>query len=163
MLARLNVRTARAVLAAALLLGLGAGCSDDDEVTNPVDQCGAVALPLQGSAEAPSVTDVGLEVQTSGIVVVATVFDPQGSENLRDLLQTIGVFPDGLCASTPITIQDDIAASGVEETFGTVVVAADNPALYSAIAASNSWPVEVDFVDVDGHRTTGRVRARIIR
>ena len=46
--------------------------------------------------------------------------------------------------------RDDIAESVVEETFGTVVVAADNPALYSAIAASNSWPVEVDVVDVEG-------------
>ena len=51
----------------------------------------------------------------------------------------------------------------MEETFGTAVVAADNPALYNAIAASNSWPVEVDFVDVEGHRTTGRVGARILR
>ena len=133
---------------------------------SPIDsssQCETVALPLAGATGAPTVTDVGLEIQTAEVVLVATATDPQGGENVRDVLQTIGVFPDDRCLGDPIVLQDDLVDSGVEETFGTVVTSADNPGLYNTINGATSWPVEVDFVDLDGNRTTGRVRARIIR
>lgn len=55
-----------------------------------------------------------------------------------------------------------LAYSGVEETFGTAVTASDNGALYTAIAAAESWPVEFEFADINGNRMSGRVRARII-
>jgi hypothetical protein len=145
---------------------IGAACNKD-EVTKPdpnnsIDTCGTVAMPLSGSADAPSVTDVGLEVQASGIVIVATVTDPQGSPNLLGVNQSIGIFPDDACGGTAIVLVDDIAYSGVEETFGTVVDASANPALYNAISAAASWPAQVEIVDLDGNRTFGRVRARII-
>jgi len=129
--------------------------------TAPGALCGTVALPLSGAVAGPVVVDVGLEVQSTGIVAVATATDPQGSANLASVSQIIGVFPDASCAGTPITIQDDLVGSGVEETFGTVVDASANPALYNAIAAASQWPVTVDFQDRDGNHTVGRVLAEV--
>lgn len=138
-----------------------AACGDD-ETTGPAASCQTVSLPVSGSAAAPVITDVGLEVQPSGIVVVATVTDPQGTSNLLGVEQSIGVFPDAGCGGSPIDVRDDIAESGIEETFGTVVDAAVNPDLYGAISAAQAWPVEVDISDLDGNRTNARVLARII-
>ena len=39
----------------------------------------------------------------------------------------------------------------------------DDPGLYNRIGAATKWPVEVDFSDADGNKTSGRVLARIIR
>ena len=135
-------------------------CSDD--ATRPVeDLCDAVALPLTGPAAGPTITDVALEVQTGdGIVVLATATDPQGGENLQDVLQTVGVFPDDRCAGDPILLQDDLVDSGVEESFGSA--ASPSSSLFADIAAATSWPVSVDFADVDGNRITARVNARVI-
>lgn len=153
-------RRVRAAGAAVLLVALTAGC--DEDAVGPAATCQTVSLPVSGSAAAPVVTDVGLEVQPSGIVVFATVTDPQGSANLLGIEQSIGVFPNAECGGQPIDIRDDIAGSGQEETFGTAVVATANPDLYAAIAAANAWPVEVDISDLDGNRTNARVLARII-
>lgn len=120
-------------------------------------------LPLHGAAAGPVVVDVALEVQSTRIVAVATVTDPQGSENLRDVLQSLSVFQDARCQGAPITVRDDVSGSGVEETFGTAVDAAANPSLHGAIAAVNSWPVAVEFHDRDGNRTAGRIAARVLR
>jgi hypothetical protein len=43
------------------------------------------------------------------------------------------------------------------------VSATANPALFAVIAASATWPVAVDFADLDGDRISGRVLARIVR
>ena len=140
-----------------------ASCGDS---TTPGDEnlCMAVPLPLSGEPDGPTISDVGLELQPGeGVIVVATASDPQGTENLRDVQQAIGVFPDAECRGTPFTLQDDLAGSGVEETFGTAVAIADHPALYAAIEAASSWPVALSFADADGHRTGGHVMARIIR
>jgi hypothetical protein len=143
-------------LSSLLLLSCG------DNPTDSSSRCETVALPLAGATNAPTVIDVGLEIQTEGVVLVATATDAQGDANVQGVLQTTGVFPDAGCAGAPIVLQDDLAYSGLEETFGTVVTFTDNPRLYHTIAAAANWPVEVDFVDVDGNQTTGRVRARII-
>jgi hypothetical protein len=140
---------------------LGSECGKNG--TSPFSPCVTEDLPLSGDTDGPVVTDVGLEVQAGGIVVVATATDPQGDDNLRDVFQSVGVFPDESCEGSPIVIMDDLAYSGVEETFGTAVDASTDPDLYDAIAAASDWPVEVTFKDVDGHTTSGRVRARIIR
>jgi hypothetical protein len=145
----------------ALTLVVAAACSDDPPA--PGTLCDTVTLPLSATADGPVIVDVGLEVQTTGIVALATATDPQGSENLNSVLQIIGVFPSADCAGTPITIQDDLVGSGIEETFGTVVDASGSPALYDAIAAASRWPVSVDFQDRDGNHTTGRVLAEIRR
>jgi hypothetical protein len=108
------------------------------------------------------ITDVGLEVQNEGIVVLATATDPQGSENLRDIPQIIRVFQDARCEGSPIVLQDDLVASGVEESFGTAVPASNGP-LFSAISAAASWPVELDFADADGNSTSAQVLARVLR
>jgi hypothetical protein len=133
-----------------------------DETTPPVeDLCQVVALPLTGPAAGPTITDVAIEAQTGdGIVVLATATDPQGGDNLRDVLQTIGVFPDERCEGDPILVQDDLVDSGVEESFG--IAASASSALFSEIAAATAWPVSVDFSDLDGNRVTANVLARII-
>jgi hypothetical protein len=76
--------------------------------------------------------------------------------------QTISVFRNAACTGDPIVLRDDLAGSGVEESFGTAVTAEGDAALFSAIAAATSWPVIVDFRDVNGNRTTGRVMATVI-
>jgi len=80
-----------------------------------------VTLPLSGDAAGPTVTDVGLEVQSSGIVVVATATDPDGTENLLGVMQSVALFRNETCEGTPITLEDDLAGSDLEETFGTAV------------------------------------------
>lgn len=142
-----------------MVLGVLA-CGDDP--TGVVDQCMLESLPLQGTAESPIVTSVVLEAQEgTGIVVHATASDPQGDADLEDVVQTVRVFRNTVCDGTPIAIQDDLVGSGVEESFGTVVDAATEPALYQAIAGSATWPVEVTFQDAGGHTSAGRVSALV--
>lgn len=151
-------------VAGLLCLTLGiAGCGDDG-TTLPTDACDLEPLPLSGSASGPVVQDVTLEVQAGvGIVVLATAMDPQGTDGLLNVQQTVGVFPDSRCQGAPLQVFDDLAASGVEESFGTAVGATANLALFNAIQASTTWPVEVDFLDVDGNRTQGRVEGVVSR
>ncbi len=162
MLTRLAVP--RFLAAAALVVLFGAACGDDsdDDPMNPIDPCSAVALPVGGAnANAPTVTDVALEVQGDYIVLHATVTDPQGDANLQNIDQTIGVFQDDACGSTTVNLVDDIANSGQEETFGTVTDVMTNAALHAAIAASVNWPVELHIRDADNNITHARVRARV--
>lgn len=148
-----------------LLFLSGVACGDDsgpagignDGVCQPLD------LPVRGERNAPLITDVALEVQMGeGIVVLVTATDPQGSENLEDVPQIVRVYQDAGCASSPIVVQDDVAYSGVEESFGVAVPASDG-ALFSAISASQTWPVELDFRDADGNSTSAQVLARVLR
>jgi len=146
------------------LAALAAGACGDGGVQLTENPCNTVPLPLAGDAGGPVLEDVGLEVQPGeGIILFATATDPDGSENLTDVQQSISVFPDARCQGTPVTLTDDLAGSGVEETFGTAVSVADNASWYAAIAAASRWPVEVDFTDLDGNRTQGRVLARVVR
>ncbi len=136
-------------------------CGDDAGTAGP-DSCEVVDLPLTGEADAPVLVDLALEAQVGeGIVVLATATDPQGDEDIRDVPQTIRVFQDARCEASPIVLQDDLAGSGVEESFG-VAVPATNKSLFATIAAAESWPVEVEFRDIDENLTSGRVSARVI-
>jgi hypothetical protein len=149
-----------------MILGvcIGAAACGGDGVQPEDDRCNLQSLPLSGADDGPVLVDVGLEIQAGeGVIIVATATDPQGSENLRDVLQSVGVYPDEGCRGTPRTLLDDLVGSGVEETFGTAVDADTDAALVATIAAALSWPVQVDFVDLDGHRTQGDLLARIIR
>jgi hypothetical protein len=147
-----------------LLLFSAVSCGDDTDPTNGGDDgaCQIEELPVQGSSNAPLVTDVALEVQNGGgIVLHATASDPQGTDDLRDVPQIIRVFQDVLCETSPIVMQDDLVASGVEETFGTAV--APGTALYATIAAAESWPVELEFRDADDNTSSAQVMARVFR
>jgi len=135
-------------------------CGDTTSVK--IDSCNVVPLPLTGNTNGPRIADVALDVQTSGIVVLATATDPQGDADLHDVLQKIGVFPDPECRGAPLIVTDDIL-DGLEESFDFVVTPTSNKALYDAIAAANRWPVQVDFEDRPGNRVSGRVMARIQR
>lgn len=150
----------------ALILLFVVSCGDDtgpDGVGGGSDgACELEELPVQGSSNAPLVTDVALEVQDQGgIVLHATASDPQGDDDLHDVPQIIRVFQDPLCETSPIVLQDDLVGSGVEETFGTAVER--GTALYDAIAASETWPVEVDFTDANDNTTQAQVLARVFR
>ncbi|HEX2165729.1 MAG TPA: hypothetical protein VHG09_00705 [Longimicrobiales bacterium] len=147
-------------LVAIVCVATTASCGSDS--TGPADDCDVAGLPLSGSEDGPVVVAVSLEVQPGGIVLLATATDPQGSENLLGVQQSISVFPNARCTGTPITVRDDLAGSGVEESFGTAIAAGDDAALYGSIAAASSWPVSVDFRDQDGNRTFGRVMAAVI-
>jgi hypothetical protein len=137
-------------------------CSDNAGPA-ATDTCHPEDLPFTGEPNAPVITDMALEAQVGdGIVVVATASDPQGSENLRDVMQIVRVFQDARCDASPIVLQDDVAISGVPETFG-IAVPSSNHALYNTIAAADSWPVQVDFRDIDGNSTSARVMARVVR
>ena len=103
-----------------------------------------------------------LEVQDSGIVLFAWVTDPQGSDDLEGVRQTIGVYLNSACESSTIDATSDIHRSGRKESFGTVVRSDSDASLYAAISASSEWPVHVDLVDKHGHRTSGRVSARVV-
>ena len=151
-------RGAFSVLCLTLLLS----CSGDN--AGPAgDSCHPEDLPLSGEQNAPVITDVALEAQTGeGIVVLITATDPQGSGNLRDVLQIVRVFQDQGCEGSPIVLQDDVASSGVEESFGIAVPSSTQP-LFDAIASADSWPVELEFSDANGNATSGRVMARIIQ
>ena len=148
------------LLSSVLLLSV-VSCSDSAG-TDGTDSCQVADLPLTGESNAPVVTDVSLEVQAGeGIIVLATAADPQGSENLRDVPQIIRVFQDARCETSPIVL-DDLVSSGVEESFG-IAVPATNQALFNAIAGAESWPVEVEFRDLDDNSTSARVLATIVR
>lgn len=106
------------------------------------------ALPLEGQANGPTVTDVVLEDQGgTRIVLHVTATDPQGTVDLIDVNQTVRVFRNTRCEGDPILLQDDLAGSGIEETFGTVTDVTMDPALHAEIAGSPTWPVEVSFRD----------------
>lgn len=146
----------------ALLLFLAACGGDELSSPDGVGECRIVELPLSGSSKAPLVTEVALELrQRGGVFVLATVTDPQGSDNLSDVPQIIKVFQDPACQQSPIVVQNDVDGSGMEESFGNAAPRAS--ALYDAMAGAESWPVELDFRDLDGNRTSGRVLAQVIR
>jgi hypothetical protein len=149
----------RSVSSVLLLSTLSCG---DNAAPAGTDTCHVTDLPLTGEPNAPVVTDVALEPQSDGVVVLATATDPQGSENLRDVMQIIRVFQDARCETSPIVLQDDFAYSGVQESFGTAVPAT-NHALFSAISAADQWPVAVEFRDIDDNTTSARVFAHVIR
>lgn len=146
----------------ALLIPLAGFTGCDDGPGDPGNDCNADTLPLSASADAPTIVAVRLEVEANGILFLVTATDPQGTSNLLDVVQSVGIFPDRLCEGTPVVRTDDLAGSGVEESFGIVVDPAVDLALYGAIAAASSWPVEVDFEDGDGNRTFGRVFAIVV-
>ena len=151
----------RAGVAGLPLVTAVCGGADGPEVVESM--CELRSLPFSGSADAPQLTDVGLEIQPSGIVPVATATDPQGFANVDGVVQIVGVYPDDRCVGPPVEVQDDLAGLGLEETFGTAVPSSDT-AVYGAIqAATVGWPVHVRFSDADGNVTEGDVTARLIR
>ncbi len=146
-----------------IVLWLGLVSCGDDPTPLDSDLCQVVDLPLSGEQNAPVITDVALDAESGdGIVVLVTAADPQGSGNLRDVLQIVRVFQDYRCNGSPIVVQDDVASSGVQESFG-VAVPSSNQSLFNTIVAADSWPVALEFTDVNGNATSGRVMARIVQ
>ena len=140
-----------------------AACGGDDlSAPGGVGECRSVELPLSGSSNAPLITEGALELrQRGGVFVLATVTDPQGSDNLSDVPQIIKVFQDSECRQSPIVVQNDVSGSGMEESFGNAV--SRSSPLFDAIAGAELWPVELDFRDIDGNRTSGRVLASVMQ
>jgi hypothetical protein len=104
---------------------------------------------------------VVLECQSSSIVLLAIATDPQGSANLIGVTQKAGIYPDRECSEAATILEDDLAGSGLEESFGDIVVAATNQALYDQICDCDEWPATVEFKDADDNTTSGVVLARV--
>jgi hypothetical protein len=127
----------------------------------PPPSCETESLPFSADEDGPVVLDIQLQVLEEGIAVVATVADPQGSDDLRRVTQRVGVFWDD-CDDPSYSVTGRINNSGRAKSFGIVLDAAVNPPLYASIASASTWPVYVDFADDDGHRVRGRVMARVV-
>lgn len=146
-----------------ILLGVLVVHGCDDGPTEPGASCDTSALPLSGAPAGPTLVAAILDVQSTVIPLLLTATDPQGSADLIDVQQTASVFRDTRCTASPIVLEDDLAGSGVEESFGTAVSSETDAALYAEIAAATTWPIEIDFQDRAGNRTTGRVMATVRR
>ena len=155
----LSVRPGTFVVWVAAAVGVAA-CADSDPVS-PADRCDLRTLPLVGSASAPTVEAVSIEIQSSGLVLLLTATDPQGTEDLVGVVQQVGVYPDETCVGPPVPASDDLACSGCEESFGTVVSSGES--LYQEVAVAETWPVMVTVSDVEGNTTSGNVAARVVR
>ena len=156
------------VVPIALALGLGSCNEESATNTGMTDNCyeGGCStrdLPLVDGPDAPALLEVKLECQDHAVVLLATASDPQGTDNLRNILQTFGVYPDKDCQGTTLTVQDDFFGVGVEESFGDAVVRATHPALYDQICGCPRWPVQAQLIDADGNTTSGRVVANVTR
>lgn len=165
----ISVRLGRLLLATTLVTALTvlAACSGDGGLT-VIDEgdegCVTADLPFSSSEPAPEVTDVTLDVQDDQrVVLLATITDPQGDENIQNIEQTISVFRDNQCQTTTVTLTDDFACSGCEESFGALVTLDDDEQFFQAINASAVWPVEVDIQDADGNTTSGQLLAEVER
>lgn len=143
-----------------LAMGVLVACGGSDPAIVE-DPCDLRPLPLSGSAAGPVVRDVALEVQPTGLVLLLTATDPQGTDDLVDVVQTVGVYAEITCSAAPLTATDDLACSACEESFGTLVPAGDP--LYVAVAGASAWPVSVTISDASGNVTAGNVSARVVR
>lgn len=123
----------------AILVPLVGMTACGDSSSNPTDDCNAETLPLSAATAGPTIVDIHLEVQPSGIVILATATDPQGTANLLNIVQSVGIFPDRRCEGSPIMRTDDLSGSGVEESL-----------------------VEADFRDADDNRVSGRLFASVL-
>ena len=59
-----------------------------------------------------------------------------------------------------ILLQDDLVDSGVEESCG--IAASASSKLFAEISGATTWPLSVDFSDLDGNRVTSHVSALVI-
>jgi len=137
------------------------GCSDDDG-DDGGNSCNTESLPLIDNAAGPVLTEVILECQGDNLNVLATITDPQGNADLLGVIQTIAVFGRNDCEGGPnFEVMDDLAGSGLEESFGIVLTRGANTELFDQICGLTEWPVEVNLHDASGHETSGRVMARV--
>jgi hypothetical protein len=60
-----------------------------------------------------------------------------------------------------ILLQDDLVDSGVEESCG--IAASASSKLFAEISGATTWPLSVDFSDLDGTRVTSHVSASSFR
>ena len=137
------------------------GCSDDDN-DDVGDSCSTESLPLIDGAAGPVLTEVILECQGDNLNVLATLTDPEGDADLLGVIQTITLFGREDCEGDPnFEVMDDVAGSGLEESFGIVLTRGANTELFDQICGLTEWPVEVNLHDASGHQTFGRVMARV--
>lgn len=140
-------------------------CSDSDPMSGAGPCVGASCpvrgLPMVDGVDAPTLTEATLECQSHAVVVLVTVTDPQGTDNLLTVQQSVSVSTNDNCVGTPILLRDDLAGSGLEESFGDAVFADSMPQLYEAICGCTEWPIEVQLTDLDGNTTSGWAAARV--
>jgi hypothetical protein len=140
-------------------------CSESDPMSGPGPcisaDCGVRSLPMSDAADAPALIEAALECQSHAVVALVTVTDPQGTDDLLTVQQSVGVATNDNCSGTPILLQDDLAGSGLEESFGDAVRADTMPGLYEAICGCTEWAIQVELSDLEGNTTSGWVAARV--
>ena len=151
------------LMAIALVAPFFFHCTAGDPTAPQVDMCNASALPLAGDIAGPTVTDVRLQFEGSFIVAHAIATDPDGTDDLVNVLQQITVFQDDRCTGGFIILRETLMASGMDQSFGIAVTFNEDQSLYNELVFAVTWPVGVVFSDASGHTTTGRVRARVVR
>ena len=141
----------------------GAPAPDGLPTDGGAPSCG-LDLPLRATPPAPVLTAIRLECQEGRYLnLMATVTDPQGDADLRDVPQVFQVFDGPDCARARWTVTDDVAGSGLDESFGVVFERDTAPTVFDAICASERWPVRAQLRDASGSRTEGLVSAVVSR
>jgi hypothetical protein len=149
------------ILIAILLVSCG-GESEMNGVTPAAASCQAASLPLAGSAEAPSLSELFLDCTAEAVEAVAVVTDSSGSGDLGNVPQILRVHRSKACDAGVLEIADDVAASDEVEAFGIVFEKGELPTLYAMICSSERWAVDVELRDNSGNVASGRVWATVI-
>jgi hypothetical protein len=151
---------------AALLIATSlAACGGESETNGAPPaavSCQAASLPLEGSAEAPSLSELFLDCTADAVEALALVTDSSGSADLDDVTQRLRVHRSEACDAGVLEIADDVAASGKVEAFGIVFEKSELPTLYAMICSSERWPVDVELRDNSGNVASGRVGAAVM-
>jgi hypothetical protein len=151
-------------MAIALVSPLFLQCTGGDPSgPTQADLCNATTLPLSGSPDGPTVTDVRLQFEGSIIYAHVIATDPQGTDDLLNVIQRITVFQDRQCAGSFVTLRKSLMGSGVDESFGAVLTFGEDQSLYNEMVFAVTWPVGVVVADASGNATMGRVLARVVR
>lgn len=149
------MRTTALALVLPLLL---AACGDEIERS----ACKTTSLPLQGIETAPKLTSVRLECQEGKFLNLhATAIDGQGHTDLMNVQQSFELFDSPSCTAARWSVNDDFVTSGIEESFGSVLIRSRDPDLFDQVCRSASWPVRARLRDVAGNRTEGVVDAMV--
>ncbi len=130
---------------------------------------GFAMLPLQGGPDSPVVASISYKCATQCTpqynhtcirVTVASVTDPQGIADLKNIHQTLRVFPDAQATGLPEQKFFEVETYGIY--FGGAAAGdyyLDATAIQNAACAAASWPMEVVAADASGHLTTGKFLA----
>ncbi len=136
------------------------------------------SLPFSGGPDAPILS--GLQYRCNTQVQFAyyveaqiMVTDPQGPADLtRNTQNHVGMFPTDPPSGTERLLDFRFAPDGTVDwgddtmyptpQWGQFYTQATDPAIYNAICAASTWPMDILVADNSGHITSGLVRGQRI-